>query len=303
MKKTIIAVFTVLIITILAGCNFPLVTEETTETSQPAENQNTTNQKASSSQKQTDNQPFPKQEARVSFPSPNEEVGEKIYVTGIAKGWYFEGDFPVRLFNAQGKELVSKWATAQLDWMTGEFVPFLATLNYSTSAPQKAKLVLEEDDPADLPGTETDSIEVPIRLQPGKKSILLYFASSHTPNHIAHCDKVYPAARSAASTPAIARSTLEKLLAGPSQKEQELGYFSAIPQGVKINRLEISKKAAQVDLSKEILNMETSATCEKTLIKTQITETLKQFSTVENVIITIGGKASQLESQQPTPEK
>ncbi len=301
MNKIIIAVFTTFSLLTLAGCSFPLASEEKIETSQLAENQNTTNQKALPNQKQTDNQPFPKQEARVSFPLPNEEVGETIYVTGIARGWYFEGDFPVRLFNVQGKELASKWATAQLDWMTQEFVPFLATLNYSINSPQKAKLVLEEDDPADLPGTEVDSIEIPIELQPGKKSILLYFASSHTPNHIAHCDKVYPAARSVASTPAIARSALEKLLAGPSQKERELGYFSAISEGVKINQLDISGKTARVDFSEEILNMETGATCEKTLIKTQITETLKQFSTVEDVIITIGGKAGQLESPQPVP--
>ena len=60
-------------------------------------------------------------------------------------------------------------------------------------------------------------------------------------------------------------------------------------------KLSITGGTARVDLSKEILN-EKGATCERLVIKEQISQTLKQFSSVKNVIITVDEKESALDA-------
>jgi spore germination protein GerM len=101
---------------------------------------------------------------------------------------------------------------------------------------------------------------------------------------------------------AASREALENLLDGPTEKEKELGYFSVVPKGVKINQFDVSGKIVKVDLSSEILNMKAGGVaCEKMLIKTQISETLKQFAPTKMIKITVDGKANQLETKDPMP--
>lgn len=74
-----------------------------------------------------------------------------------------------------------------------------------------------------------------------------------------------------------------------------MNYFTAIPEGVKVQELNITGSTAKVDLSKEILDMKTGAACERLIIKEQISQTLDQFSSVQNVIITVDGKSGALD--------
>jgi hypothetical protein len=69
---------------------------------------------------------------RVTSPLPNTFVTSPLTVTGEAAGWYFEGSFPVTLVNWDGLIIAEGVATAQGDWMTSEFVPFVATLTFTS---------------------------------------------------------------------------------------------------------------------------------------------------------------------------
>lgn len=233
---------------------------------------------------------------KVSFPEPNEKVGGTIYITGIAEGgWYFEGDFPVKLVDKDGKILASAPASAQGEWMRESFVPFVAEIRHPVSKITEAKIILEKDNPSDIRELD-ESFEIPVTLEPKKTSVKLFFSNKYTYDAGTVCGTVFPISRPGFETMAIGHASLEELFKGPNELEKSMDYFTAIPPGVKIQKLSITGGTARVDLSKEILNMKTGATCERLVIKEQISQTLKQFSSVKNVIITVDEKESALDA-------
>jgi hypothetical protein len=111
---------------------------------------------------------------RVSLTSliPNAVVTSPLILTGEAGGWYFEGSFPIELVDASGNILAQAPAEAIGDWMTSEFVPFTATLNfvnpYIAGEPESEKLgkiILRKDNPSGLPEND-DSLEIPVHFAP-----------------------------------------------------------------------------------------------------------------------------------------
>jgi len=107
------------------------------------------------------------------------------------------------------------------------------------------------------------------------------------------CTKVFRTTRTISETLAVGKASLEELFKGPTDQEKENGYFTNIPTGVKIQKLTIENGVAKVDLSKE-LEQGVGGSCRVDSIRAQITQTLKQFSTVQNVIISIDGKTEDI---------
>lgn len=100
---------------------------------------------------------------KADTPLPNETVKSPLLVSGIARGvWFFEGSFPVRLFDDEGREIAAGIARAEGEWMTTEFVPFRATLNFEKPSTETGELVLEKDNPSGLPEHD-DKLVIPIK--------------------------------------------------------------------------------------------------------------------------------------------
>lgn len=101
----------------------------------------------------------------VDAPKPGAEISSPLKVTGKARGtWYFEASFPVQLTDASGKVIATVPAQAKGDWMTTEFVPFEATLTFSSlgvADGSKGTLILRKDNPSGLPEHD-DSREIPV---------------------------------------------------------------------------------------------------------------------------------------------
>jgi len=101
----------------------------------------------------------------VSSPKPNDMVTSPLIVTGEARGnWFFEGSFPIVIVDWDGLIIGEGIATAQGEWMTTEFVPFIATITYSiasTTPRNNGTLILKKDNPSGLPEHD-DSREIPI---------------------------------------------------------------------------------------------------------------------------------------------
>ncbi len=98
----------------------------------------------------------------VNAPLPGAKVGSPLTITGRARGnWYFEASFPVRLLDANGKELAVKAAQATGDWMTTEYVPFSVTLTFTKPTTPTGTLILKKDNPSGLPQNE-DSVSIPV---------------------------------------------------------------------------------------------------------------------------------------------
>jgi len=113
----------------------------------------------------------------VLFPSPKGEivkiktprnfvaVKSPLIVAGEARGtWAFEGSFPAQLKDANGKILAEVPATLQGEWMTTEYVPFLATLTFAKPATKQGTLTLRKDNPSDQRELD-DAIEIPVTFE------------------------------------------------------------------------------------------------------------------------------------------
>ncbi len=102
---------------------------------------------------------------RIDSPRPNDTIESPFVVKGQARGyWFFEADFPVLLVDWDGKIIAVGIAQAQGEWMTEEFVPFEATLNfivdpnvYST----RGALIFQKNNPSDLREND-NALEIPI---------------------------------------------------------------------------------------------------------------------------------------------
>ena len=67
----------------------------------------------------------------VDSPLPGSRVASPLRIRGHARGkWFFEGDFPVALVDADGKIIAQGYATAKNGWMTEMFVPFESVIKF-----------------------------------------------------------------------------------------------------------------------------------------------------------------------------
>src|SRR3989344_7448102 len=86
------------------------------------------------------------------------------------------------------------------------------------------------------------------------------------------------------------RNTLLELLKGPTQRDK---YFSVIPKGVKIQSFKIENGTAYVDFSEE-LERGIAGSMQVLAIREQIERTLKQFDSIEEVVIGINGRTEDI---------
>ncbi len=94
-------------------------------------------------------------------------------------------------------------------------------------------------------------------------------------------------------TTAVARAAIEELLRGPTVAEKSQDYWTGLNSGITIKSLSISNSVAYVDFYLPLVstfNAPNTGTCGASILRNQIENTLKQFSTVKNVIITVNGK-------------
>ncbi len=103
---------------------------------------------------------------KVDLPPKNQEVKSPIKISGQAKGtWFFEGSFPVEIIDTDGNILATSFATSSEDWMTENFIPFSATLEFvKPTSTKHVLLILKKDNPSGL--SENDEhISIPLILK------------------------------------------------------------------------------------------------------------------------------------------
>lgn len=123
--------------------------------------------------------------------------------------------------------------------------------------------------------------------------VRVFFNNTKFDPGLTDCSQVYPVKRTIPSTQAVARAALEELFKGLLPGEKDLGYLTNLNSGVKIQKLTIANGVAQVDFSAE-LEKNGGGSCRTAAIIAQIKETLKQFPTVQNVIISIDGRTEDI---------
>jgi len=230
----------------------------------------------------------------VDTPKPNDLISSPLEIEGQARGtWYFEGSFPIELLDANGNLIAEYYATAQSDWMTEDFAPFKATLTFALPSTEQGTLILKRDNPSGLPEND-EEFKIPIKFQQQETmTVKLYFGNSNLDPQVNDCNVVWPIERKIAKIEGVARAALLELLKGPTQVEKDQGYFTSINSGVKIQKLIIENNIAKVDFDKQ-LEFQVGGSCRVAAISSQISQTLKQFLSIKEVVISIDGRTEDI---------
>ncbi|MDP2641254.1 MAG: GerMN domain-containing protein [Candidatus Yanofskybacteria bacterium] len=232
---------------------------------------------------------------RVEFPRPNETIRSPLAIQGQARGvWFFEADFPVRLEDTEGNTIATGIAMTPFDWMTENFVPFSVHLEFETPGTERGVLILSKDNPSGL-SEHDDEVRIPVRFaqEPvaDPMTVLVHFTRGEDMQF--DCARTVAAERVIPRTQQVARAALEELLKGTTQTEQEQGFHTSLNPGIRIQQLTIENGVARVDFN-EYLDLQVGGSCRVVAIHAQIANTLLQFESVEEVVISMNGRTEDI---------
>lgn len=101
----------------------------------------------------------------VKTPQSNDIVQSPLATNGEARGnWFFEADFPVRVFDEDGTELGVGIARANGEWMTPDFVPFRAVVQFRAPKGDRGTVVFQKNNPSDL-REHDDALRISVRFR------------------------------------------------------------------------------------------------------------------------------------------
>ncbi len=232
---------------------------------------------------------------RVDVPKPNQEVSSPIFISGEARGgWFFEASFGAKILDGNRNIILQFPITTPLNWMTNDFVAFNSHVEFEKPSTQKGFLVLEKANPSGLSGKE-DSLVIPIKFAEPPKDITQVKVHFNVPEEgQPDCAKTFAVTRAVPKTQAVAKAALEELLKGPTQIEAEkFGVFSSINPGVKLQSIVIQDGLARADFDEQ-LQFQVGGSCKVQAIRAQLTNTLKEFPSVKEVLISINGRTQDI---------
>lgn len=89
----------------------------------------------------------------LETPLPLAKVTSPLEIRGTARGnWFFEATFPIVLTDWDGRIIAETLAYAEGDWMTEDFVPFKATIDFAPdkTLSDRGALILRKDNPSGI---------------------------------------------------------------------------------------------------------------------------------------------------------
>lgn len=94
---------------------------------------------------------------KVTSPAKDATVSSPLTITGEAVGSrYFEGEFTVSMVDGNGAEVASAIAKAQGDWMSENYVPFTATMDFKKQLTPFGYLVFKKNNPSGQPPNDQE---------------------------------------------------------------------------------------------------------------------------------------------------
>ena len=227
---------------------------------------------------------------KVSTPCPNQVVQSPLLIKGEARGfWFFEADFPVKLFDKNGNLIALAIARAQGEWMTEDFVPFETELNFEVSNTQKGTLVLEKDNPSGL-AEHYDELRIPVVLQPAaEKTVKLYYYNGELDKDESgniRCSRqgLVSVERKIPLTKTPIQDTIRLLLLGSlTEEEQARGINTEYPlEGFSLKGASLKDGILTLEFD-DPKNKTVGGSCRVGILWFQIEVTAKQFPEVQEV--------------------
>lgn len=225
----------------------------------------------------------------VSDPKPGDKAGLPLEIKGEARA--FENTFAYRIKDGDGLILLERSAMASAP-DAGFYGAFDLSVNYPE--PKAASGTVEVFEYSAKDGAEINKTIIPVSFEKTNSTkVNIFYPNTKKDPNMLDCAKVFLVERRIAKTESVARAAIEELLLGPDRVEAGLGYNTTINPGVKINKLTIQSGIAKIDFDKA-LEAGVAGSCRVISIRSEIEETLKQFSAVKSVIISIDGRTKDI---------
>jgi len=231
---------------------------------------------------------------RVVEPTADQVVSSPLTISGEARGvWYFEADFPVRIEDSDGNVLGLHYATAQGEWMTEEYVPFISELVFDTPTTEFGVLILEKDNPSGLPEHD-DRVEIPVRFSLSdtssrEQTVTLYYYSPEADtdaegNIVCSEAGLVPVERRIPITQTPIQDVVRLLIAGEiTPAEAGRGIETEYPlEGFGLTGANLSNGVLTLSFV-DSANQTVGGSCRTGILWLQIRETAKQFAAVDEV--------------------
>jgi spore germination protein GerM len=133
-----------------------------------------------------------------------------------------------------------------------------------------------------------------VRADDATTTLRVYFGKEGLGERDAACSEVAAVLREVPRTQGVARAALQELFRGPTPEEREAGYRSWFSDSTRavLKDVRIAGRTAYVDLHdlRQLIPSATSS-CGSTEFFAQVEATLKQFPTVDRVVLAIEGQS------------
>ena len=233
---------------------------------------------------------------RVASPQAGATVKSPLSVSGQARGtWFFEASFPVRILDAANNELGRAIATAQSAWMTTNFVPFTATLDFSRPTSSFGYLILQKDNPSGLPEHDAE-LRLPVNFDLSastNRSIKLYYYNAAkdedaTGNIMCSAAGLVAVEREIPFSQTPIQDAIRLLLEGKlSVAERGAGLNTEFPlPGVSLQGASLKSDGALVLEFSDSDSRTGGGSCRSAILWAQIVKTAQQFPSVKSVSFT-----------------
>jgi hypothetical protein len=220
----------------------------------------------------------------VATPIANNSVTSPFTLSGTAR--VFENQLNYRLTDSTNQLLAEGSIYANAPDM-GQFGNYSTQISFTTTSTTGT---LEVFDYSAKDGAEIDKVTIPVNFSSSATtSVKLFFNNNKLDPQIT-CTKVFAVTHSVTKTATIGQTTIEELLKGPTQSEKDQGYYTNINPGVTLKSLKITNGIAYADFDKK-LDDKVGGSCRVGAIRSEITETLKQFPTIKSVVISVEGNS------------
>lgn len=233
----------------------------------------------------------------IESPKANEEVVSPIKLKGLAR--VFENNFNYRLTDSEGVVLSEGYGTADSPDV-GLFGVFDTEIYFKSNSDTGTLEVFSQ---SAKDGEEINKVIIPLFLKASEApspdesdietlTVKVYFMNNKLDPEIT-CGKVFPVERVIPKTQAVAKAAIEELLKGPSDNERYMQYTTQLNDDIVLNKITILEGVATVDFNSK-LDEGVGGSCRVGLIRKQIEETLKQFNSVKDVVISIEGNSEEI---------
>lgn len=222
----------------------------------------------------------------IQSPEASQVIGKNLVITGRAR--VFEGHFNWVVLDGYTKQEILTGTANAVAEDIGLYGPFEINIALDDLIPNK--IIVQVFDLSLKDGSKQDLAEIYLNFNKDLKDYYeVYFSNSKLDPEVS-CLKVFSVSRPIGNKELSLQKAIENLLQGPTEKDRENGYFTNIPENVRVNKIERIGISTRVDLSNDI-EVGMGGSCRVAAVRAQIIKTVLAFDrSIRSVVISVEGE-------------